>query len=124
MPKEENKSNGDLQRMPWTALSWRIIVPLIAAVFGLASIASAKDGRKPVFNRDIRPILSDTCFKCHGPDKAARKADLRLDERETAIKAEAIVPGNPDESLVVERIFSDDPTQVMPPPNSGKSLTG
>lgn len=83
----------------------------------------AADGKPPVFNRDIRPILSDMCFKCHGPDKLARKADLRLDQREMAIQAEAIVPGKPEESLLIERIFSDDPKQAMPPPGSGKSLT-
>jgi hypothetical protein len=83
----------------------------------------AADNNEPLFNRDIRPILSDKCFKCHGPDKIARKADLRLDQREAAIAADAIVPGKPDQSLLIERIFSDDPKQVMPPANSGKSLT-
>ena len=47
------------------------------------------------FNRDIRPILSENCFLCHGPDSASRKADLRFDRREVAVKIEAIVPGKP-----------------------------
>lgn len=88
-----------------------------------ASAAKAADAPRPIFNRDIRPILSDNCFKCHGPDATARKGDLRLDVREAAINAEAIVPGKPDESAVVERVFADDPRLLMPPPNSGKVLT-
>jgi hypothetical protein len=102
--------------------SQSVVAALVLAI-GSTSALRGADGKPPVFNRDIRPILSDKCFKCHGPDKTARKADLRLDEREAAIKAEAIVPGKPDESLLIERIFSDDPQQVMPPANSGKSLT-
>ncbi len=94
------------------------------AAFGANKLQSAAaDDKSPAFNRDIRPILSDKCFKCHGPDSAARKADLRLDIRDVAVKAEAIVPGKPDESLLVERVFSTDPQEAMPPPGSGKSLT-
>ena len=63
------------------------------------------------YNRDIRPILAENCFACHGPDSAARKADLRLDRRDDAVKAEAIVPGKPDESeLVAPHLLADDPT--------------
>ncbi len=60
------------------------------------------------FNRDIRPILSDNCFRCHGPDKHTREAKLRLDTREGALKMEAIVPGDLEESEVVYRITTDD----------------
>ena len=74
------------------------------------------------FNRDVRPILAENCFRCHGPDSASRKADLRLDRREVAIEAGAIVPGKPDESELVERIFSADPEKVMPPPAIHKEL--
>ena len=74
------------------------------------------------FNRDIRPILRETCFRCHGPDSASRKADLRLDKRDEAIKAGAINPGNLDESELIARILSDDPEEVMPPPLAHKPL--
>ncbi len=79
------------------------------------------------FNKDIRQILSNNCFRCHGPDEAARKADLRLDLRDEAVKAHdgiaAIVPGKLAESAVVAHIFSDDENDRMPPPDSGKSLS-
>jgi hypothetical protein len=81
------------------------------------------------FNFDIKPILSDRCFKCHGPDPNQRKADLRLDIEEKAYAAlkenpdiHAIVPGNPDQSELVKRIFSSDPQYMMPPPESNLSL--
>src|SRR5438067_5150741 len=75
------------------------------------------------FNRDIRPILSENCFACHGPDKNQRKAKLRLDVREVAIEKEAFFPGKPDQSKLVERIFTTDTDDVMPPPKSRKQLT-
>jgi hypothetical protein len=75
------------------------------------------------FNRDIRPILSDRCFACHGPDKNARKADLRLDQREAAIAVGAIAPGDVKKSTLVERISSSDPDVMMPPPKHNKPLT-
>src|SRR5215204_3526765 len=77
---------------------------------------------KPMFNRDIRPILAENCFACHGPDKAARKADLRLDVREDAVKMGAIVPGKPGESEMVAR-FDAPGAKMMPPPKSHKKLT-
>ncbi|MEM8954433.1 MAG: DUF1553 domain-containing protein [Verrucomicrobiota bacterium] len=79
------------------------------------------------FARDIRPILSDNCFHCHGPDGADRKADLRLDTEEGA-KADlggyfAVVAGKPEESLLLERIFHDDPNELMPPDDSERVLS-
>ncbi len=71
----------------------------------------------PSYNRDIRPILSDRCFTCHGPDSAARQADLRLDREESALAA-AIVAGDAASSPLVERVSSDDPDLKMPPPES------
>ncbi|TWW07840.1 hypothetical protein E3A20_30320 [Planctomyces bekefii] len=72
----------------------------------------------PSFNRDIRPILSDRCFACHGPDSAKREADLRLDDRAAAIAGGAIVPGNPDDSAIIQRVLSTDADTVMPPPHA------
>ena len=75
------------------------------------------------YNRDIRPVLSDNCFFCHGPDQNKRKGKLRLDVRDEAIKKEAIVPGKPDESELIQRIFTTDEDDLMPPPESHKTLT-
>src|SRR2546421_11710884 len=79
------------------------------------------------FNRDVRPILSDTCFPCHGPDRAKRKADLRLDLEADARAdrggSRAVVPGNLEQSELYRRIASDDETEQMPPPDSGLKLT-
>ena len=75
------------------------------------------------FNRDVRPILSENCFVCHGPGKEDRKANLRLDLREVALEHKAIVPGQPAQSKLVQHVFSTDPKQIMPPPESNKKLT-
>src|SRR5689334_6937755 len=83
------------------------------------------DNTKPVdFNREIRPILSDTCFACHGPDENQRKAKLHFDTKEGAFaKAGVIMPGKSAESRLVKRITAKDPNAVMPPPDSGHKLT-
>jgi hypothetical protein len=79
------------------------------------------------FNRDVRPILSDNCFFCHGPDKNKREADLRLDTQAGLLGLEghapAVVPGKPDDSLLIQRINSEDPDQKMPPASTGKVLS-
>jgi len=80
-----------------------------------------------IYNRDVRPILADKCFACHGPDAGHRAADLRLDQRESAVSATnrqpAIVPGKPDASELIARISSSDSELVMPPASTGKTLT-
>ena len=98
---------------------------LAVALLLTADAAIAAD--RVSFNRDIRPILSDTCFQCHGPDEKQRKAGLRLDLREIALKpaesgAPAIVPGKPTDSELVKRLLADDDSH-MPPANSGKKIT-
>ena len=99
---------------------------LAVALLLTADAAIAAD--RVSFNRDIRPILSDTCFQCHGPDEKQRKAGLRLDLKELALKpAEsgtvAIIPGKPAESELVKRLLADDASVRMPPANSGKKIT-
>ena len=100
---------------------------LAASVFVSNRFVSADDAAVS-FNRDIRPIFSDTCFRCHGPDANARKAGLRLDIREQALKktksgATPIVPGKPEESEIIRRIFSTEKFEVMPPEEAHKALT-
>lgn len=75
------------------------------------------------YNRDIRPILAENCFACHGPDSASRKADLRLDQRDRAIERRAIVPGQPAASQLITRITHADLAERMPPAETGKRLT-
>lgn len=92
----------------------------------LAAICLTLEARadEPVdFNRNIRPILSENCFACHGLDEESREADLRLDHFEAAIEAEAIVPGHPEDSSIIARVRSDDEIEIMPPPETEKRLS-
>lgn len=75
------------------------------------------------FNRDVRPILSDKCFYCHGPDEKHRKAKLRLDDEKVAKDKEAIIPGKAADSGLIQRITATDDDERMPPVKSGKKLT-
>ena len=75
------------------------------------------------FNRDIRPILAENCFYCHGQDSNKRQGDLRLDLRESAIQPGAIVPGDAPKSKLVQRIHATDPETMMPPPKSNRRLS-
>ncbi|MCX7412734.1 MAG: DUF1553 domain-containing protein [Planctomycetia bacterium] len=84
-------------------------------------MASASD--RLGYNADVRPILVEHCFSCHGADSGSRKADLRLDRRENAVEHGAIAAGDPDSSMMLDRIFSDDPEEVMPPPALKKPLS-
>ena len=92
-------------------------------VVWLADPSSPSSAADLEYNRDIRPILADNCFACHGADSASRKADLRLDQREAAIDYGALTPGKPDESELIARVLTDDPDLVMPPPETKKKLT-
>ncbi|MDB5310400.1 MAG: hypothetical protein JWO38_4602 [Gemmataceae bacterium] len=94
----------------------------IAVVCLVPAFAPAQPPAKIDFNRDVRPILSNNCFACHGPDGKERKADLRLDTREGAIAA-AVVPGKPEASELVARVTTTEVGSAMPPPKSGKKLS-
>jgi hypothetical protein len=100
-----------------------VVIGCMAAAGG----ASAAEPDRVSFNRDVRPIMSDTCFRCHGPDRNARKAEMRLDLREEATRPTRagrvpIVPGDPDKSEIIERIFATG-SRIMPPRYSHKELT-
>ncbi|TWU25092.1 Planctomycete cytochrome C [Novipirellula galeiformis] len=114
----------DHQRQaPFPTMLIAVACVLVAAP--LHSAAETSDAI--VFNRDVRPILSENCYACHGFDEAAREADVRLDtfagatgEGGTSV---AIVPGQPDQSELLRRVLSDDEGEIMPPKDSGKQLT-
>ncbi|MEZ5941492.1 MAG: PSD1 and planctomycete cytochrome C domain-containing protein [Planctomycetaceae bacterium] len=100
-----------------------IVALLLAGVSPLAAQQKAVD-----FKRDVRPILSDKCFACHGPDEKSREGGLRLDQRAGAFgtadsEEPVIIPGDVDKSLLIQRISSDDENERMPPPDHGKPLT-
>ncbi len=134
---------GLLARRPWRDprailrdRSFSLPLPILLGAFWLAcstfissaSTASRTDTSKVDFNREVRPILSENCYKCHGPDDAARKAKLRFDLRADALKpaksgAIAIVPNAPDKSALIERITASDPDDRMPPASTGKKLS-
>lgn len=103
-----------------TARAWSLLA--CAGLF----VSPVFAGEGVSFQRDVRPILSDNCFQCHGPDPESRKAGLRLDTLADAMAAReggaAIVPGDPGQGSLMARILATDPDDVMPPPSSGKQL--
>jgi len=132
-PQAEPRPKGAVakQAMPRQTV---IVLPVVAAL--VATIAGALRANPqtqskgvPSYNFDVRPILAENCFGCHGPDLKANKADLRLDTFEGATAklhgsdGYAIVPGKPDESELLRRVHSTDPSEVMPEAESGKKLT-
>ena len=110
--------------LPFTGF---VMLASLITLLGSISTVSGAD-RKIEFNRDVRPILSNNCFLCHGPDKNQLKAGLRLDKAEAAVARlesgnAAIVPGDLAASTLIERITSSDPHLKMPPAESGKSIS-
>ena len=107
-----------------------LVKPVLACAWlgtslGMVLPAVGEEPKPLDFNRDIRPILSDKCFACHGLDEKKREADLRLDEASGAVSGaggRVIVPGDPGASVLWERIVTDNTDEVMPPPESNKSL--
>jgi len=109
-----------------TPTGWRVGLAILAgAALTLANSTTgdsdAHAKRAPLrYGRDIRPLLSDRCFRCHGPDEAAREGKLRLDLREAALARGAFAPGDASGSELLARVTSTDPDDVMPPPASHK----
>src|SRR5436190_2258184 len=105
----------------------RLLIGFLVTFAGLSTAGAADFPSKIEFNRDIRPILSENCYQCHGPDKNVRKADLRLDTKEGLFSPidgnSPIVPGNLEKSELYRRITTTDRDEVMPKPKSGKKLT-
>ncbi|GIX04728.1 MAG: hypothetical protein KatS3mg114_0597 [Planctomycetaceae bacterium] len=98
---------------------WGLVLPVVG-------MAEPSIPETIVFNRDVRPILSDRCFLCHGPDRNTRQADLRLDDGSAVQRDQQsglIVPGHPERSELMRRITTEDETERMPPPSTGKPLT-
>lgn len=115
MASRINFPAGPRGRAAWCWLAiWGVALGAAPAVVGADDLG---------YNRVVRPILRDACFQCHGPDGAARKADLRLDRRESAVEKKAIDPANLAESELLARILSDDAEEVMPPPSAHRQLS-
>ena len=95
-------------------------------VFGVTAL-TLHASEEVDFNRDVRPILSDKCFACHGPDTGSREADLRLDQRDSSVMDrggyQVVAPGQPSESELITRVRSDDEYEQMPPEDYGKTLS-
>ena len=104
--------------LPSAMLGMLAMLPLFGAMTAIADSAEAQD--RIEFNRDIRPILAENCFTCHGPDKNRREADLRLDTA-NGIQS-ALTLDSPEESELLKRVLSDDADLKMPPPDSGKTI--
>ncbi len=104
------------------------LLPLVLHCAAVGILSQPAAAAEPVnFSRDIRPILSNTCYKCHGPDEKERQANLRLDTAEgllarSSAETAIVAPGNSDASELYRRIASEDPDLKMPPPSSGKRL--
>jgi len=105
---------------PRRRIGW---LPAFAVGVSAVACAAAPAPELLEFNRDIRPILAENCFYCHGQDGNKRESDLRLDVREAAVSAGAIVPGEVGASTLLERIHSTDPDVIMPPPESNRRLS-
>ncbi|HLK58067.1 MAG TPA: DUF1549 domain-containing protein, partial [Chthonomonadaceae bacterium] len=120
--------------MPYRIHAFAGSIGVILALVALTMLtAQAKPPQKPAvkttavpvlrYNRDIRPILAENCFPCHGPDKNKRVANLRLDQRDEAMARGVLSPGQPQKSRLVTRIFATDDAQRMPPPSAHRQLT-
>lgn len=114
--KVASSHNGDSASNPFWLWLFSLSMSLLIMRPTLAS-------EKPDFNRDVRPILADKCFSCHGPDQKHREAELRLDAEDSARPDGIIVPGHSEKSRMIERILTSDPETHMPPAKTGKTLS-
>jgi len=105
------------------AIAFALTFSLAGSIARPARAAEPPIPSKIEFNRDVRPILSNNCFFCHGPDPNHREAKLRLDIRDEALASGAISPGKPDQSELVERVLTSEDEERMPPPESNRKLT-
>lgn len=115
-----------VKRRPAAGCSFLYLVAFVVKAWAiLLAIDGGAHAASPAleFNRDIRPILAENCFYCHGQDASKRQAELRLDARAVAIEAGAIVPKDPRSSELVARINSSNPKELMPPPKSNRRLS-
>jgi hypothetical protein len=120
---DHHSPTNSLTKHHFVRLLLLAFVAIASLTPSVGSIAQATPPESEIeFNRDIRPILSENCFFCHGPDAGKREADLRLDVRDAAVES-AIDPGNSDASELISRIFHDDQDLLMPPPETGRTLT-
>ena len=125
------KVTGDALRIPQEIMHDRRCpstrLPALGLAAWLVAVLPGVSSEPLDFGRDVQPILSNRCYACHGPDEQSREAGLRLDQREAAVATRddgaAIVPGDPDASLLVQRILTADPDDLMPPPKAKKPLT-
>ena len=111
-----------------TALFFRLRALALAGVASMALVGPVRAEPPVDFNRQVRPILSENCFACHGPDSKKRKADLRLDVKEGAFGQAktgnpVVAPGKPADSELIARVTATDPAHRMPPQKTGKHLT-
>ncbi|HMO83687.1 MAG TPA: DUF1549 domain-containing protein, partial [Lacipirellulaceae bacterium] len=125
---------SNCQTSPWTRPAdrllrgWLRVAMFVAWCLSISRAVAESPPRQPInYNRDVRPILADNCFRCHGPDEGERQSGLRLDSFEGATAEgdsglPAIIPGNVEESELLRRIDADE-YEVMPPPDSGKTLS-
>ncbi len=119
--------SDDLRRVKLVAAA--LLLELSAGVERIEADEAQRHGDAPIqFNRDIRPLLSNNCFQCHGPDEGERQTDMRLDTRQGLLAATTdgegiVVPRKPEKSELFQRVTAADPNVRMPPPDSGKELT-
>ena len=115
-----NKTHPNLGKFYLSVEHMKLVQPiLLFFVLALPSMAIESIS----YNRDVRPILSDACFHCHGPDQKTRKGKFRLDVRDDAVAKGAIVPGKPDQSEIIKRIYTADQDDLMPPAEAHKTLS-